>query len=317
MKPRLRKKEAKPTTGRQRRIDEESNLVTRQASSQKSYSYSSRRSEEAFNVGRGATKNKQNKLASGTSYGVKRFGLIILGLAIIISFVKVVSLSSTATVHLAGVKENALIAKTGESVYSQAITKYLRSSIWNKNKITLDSTGLANYITTHYPEISSVDVSTPFVDNHLVVYLTSTQPAIILTEPKASYALDGNGRAILTAPTAAALNLNIPVITDQSGLSVSLGKLALSSSDIYFVKEVVGQLQAKSYKVSQMTLPANTDELDVSLTGEPYYIKFNLEASDPRQEAGTFLATIANLKSQNITPSKYIDVRVDGRAYYQ
>jgi hypothetical protein len=65
-----------------------------------------------------------------------------------------------------------------------------------------------------------------------------------------------------------------------------------------------------------MVLPVQTNELDVNLAGQSYFVKFDLQENDPRQQAGTFLATIASLKSQNITPTKYVDVRVDGRAYY-
>ncbi len=66
-----------------------------------------------------------------------------------------------------------------------------------------------------------------------------------------------------------------------------------------------------------MTLPVGTSELDVRLAGQPYSVKFNLESGTARQQAGTFLATESKLKSQNVTPAEYIDVRVDGRAYYK
>jgi hypothetical protein len=64
-------------------------------------------------------------------------------------------------------------------------------------------------------------------------------------------------------------------------------------------------------------LPPAASELDVQLNGRPYFVKFNLQSNNPRGEAGTFLATIAQLSRQNIVPGHYVDVRVDGRAYYQ
>ena len=76
-------------------------------------------------------------------------------------------------------------------------------------------------------------------------------------------------------------------------------------------------MAAKHITITSMTLPPAADELDVHLTGVNYYIKFNLANDDARQQVGTFLATQAQLKSQGITPGQYIDVRVDGRAYYQ
>ena len=64
-------------------------------------------------------------------------------------------------------------------------------------------------------------------------------------------------------------------------------------------------------------MPAAENELDMYLTGQSYYVKFNLADSSPLQEVGTFLAVRQNLQQQGITPSQYIDVRVDGRAYYK
>jgi hypothetical protein len=66
-----------------------------------------------------------------------------------------------------------------------------------------------------------------------------------------------------------------------------------------------------------MSLPSNANELDIQIAGQPYEVKFNLHSDKAREQAGTYLATIASLQKQGITPSKYIDVRVDGRAYYQ
>ena len=307
---RIKHKNEAPRT--RNRVSNESSL----RQSQKSYSYSSRRSEETYNVGRGE-KPKQTLKQTSTSAS-RKFGLIVLLIAIIVSAIKVLSLSSTPIIKFVGSSsDNALTNKNGTSVYERAVSSYLSSSIWNTNKLTLDSSGLSNYLTGHHPELQAVSVSVPFIDNHLVVYLTPTSPTITLVEPNAAYALDASGRAILKASSASALNLSLPVVTDQSGLSVSLGKMAITSDDVFFIREIVGQLSIKGYKVSSLTLPANTDELDAYLAGQSYYIKFNLNENDPRQQAGTFLATISSLKSQNSLPTKYVDVRVDGRAYYQ
>ncbi|HET8991676.1 MAG TPA: hypothetical protein VFN31_01425 [Candidatus Saccharimonadales bacterium] len=280
------------------------------------YSYRSRRSEESFKLGRGET--ARQKISETTHSGVRKLGLIILLIAIVISLIKILSLSATPDLRFVGSSSNnALISSNGLKVYTQAAKDYLSSSIWNANKLTVNSNGLASYLYSKYPELAAVTVSVPFIDNHLVIHITPTQPALILVEPSAAYAIDESGRAILSAKSAAGINLKLPIVTDQSGLEVGLGKKAITSSDVYFIEEVSGQLQAKHFSVSGMTLPANTDELDVSLAGQPYFIKFNLYGNDPRQQAGTFLAVITKLKAENITPSKYVDVRVDGRAYYQ
>jgi hypothetical protein len=109
----------------------------------------------------------------------------------------------------------------------------------------------------------------------------------------------------------------LPVVVDQSGLSVKVNHPVLTADNVSFVQIVAAELAAKQYTISAMSLPATSSELDVQLAGQPYFVKFNLQTNDAREQAGTFLATINQLHSQNITPAKYVDVRVDGRAYYQ
>jgi len=151
-----------------------------------------------------------------------------------------------------------------------------------------------------------------------VVYVALSQPALVLVETDAAYEINQSGTAVSEASTPADFaSLNLPTVVDQSGLNIKLHSQALSTTYISFIQEVNGQLAAKDMTVSSMTLLAGSNELDVSLAGQGYYIKFNLENDDPKQQAGTYLATINYLKSQNITPSKYVDVRVDGRSYYQ
>ncbi len=297
-------------TGRQRPLPEA------KASSPSPYSYSSRRSEDAVNVGRGET--PKQKITRNATSGKRKAVLIISLIILALIAIKLLSLSSTPVIKIAGsTSNNALINKNSASVYANAASKYLSGSILNSNKITLDSEGLVSYLSNKFPELSSVRVSLPFLANQLLVYVIPSQPAIILIESSSSYAIDQTGRAILSASSPQALGLSLPVVTDHSGLNVALGKKAITSNDVYFIEEVVGQLQVKGFKATNMSLPANSDELDVGVVGQPFYIKFNLYNNDPRQQAGTFLAVINKLKSENITPSKYVDVRVDGRAYYQ
>ncbi|MGH7241431.1 MAG: hypothetical protein ACREGB_03995, partial [Candidatus Saccharimonadales bacterium] len=69
--------------------------------------------------------------------------------------------------------------------------------------------------------------------------------------------------------------------------------------------------------VESMALPPAAYELDVKPAGVGYFVKFNMHEDTARQQAGTFLAVRERLVSQGVTPGSYIDVRLDGRAYYK
>ena len=58
----------------------------------------------------------------------------------------------------------------------------------------------------------------------------------------------------------------------------------------------MAQLAVKGFNVASMTLPAASQPARCGLVGQPYIVKFNLQSDKPRQQAGTFLATIAQLQ---------------------
>lgn len=280
------------------------------------FSYYASRSEEDVNTGRQIEREPKpvvkRRQATWRRRGA-RLGLAIVVLAVL---VKVLSLSSQATVMPLAGGSSLLLHTPAE--YQAAADQLLSSSIWNHNKITVDTAGFSRQLTTEFPELSSVSLTLPLLSNRPTVYLQTVQPALILATDNGSFVITTAGEAVLAssrlAPAAAA---KLPLVTDQSGLEVSLNHQALTVSDVGFIQTVVAQLNAKAVTVATMTLPASTNELDVHLSGAPYFVKFNLQNNDARQQVGTFLATRAYLQKQNVTPSQYIDVRLDGRAYYK
>lgn len=282
----------------------------------RTFSYSSRRSEEAFNTGRTLDVPVGRNRAG---LGIRKRYILLLGLLILVVIaVKIVSLSTSVNIIPLSTNRNVKLSAQQEADYKQAASKYLASSILNRNKLTVDTEGLSRDLLSSYPEISSVNATVPFLSDTLNVYIGPAQPAIILNESDGVFAVDDNGRVMFKiVPSQVNSMGDVPSVTDQSGLNVHVNKLVLPSEAVSFIQQVVGQLKAKGMPISSMTLPSGTGELDVRVVGESYYIKFNLENNDPRQQAGTYLATIAQLKSEHVTPSQYVDVRVDGRAYYK
>jgi hypothetical protein len=279
------------------------------------FAYRSRRSGEEGNTGRQLSRASASKNLLG--FLLKRFGLVILLVALLISSVNVLSLSSNAKViSLTDTSGNSFLHD--KSVYEAAASKLLAGSLWNRNKITVNTGSVSKGMLKQFPELSSVSVTLPLLSKRPIVYVQTAQPALILVAQNGSFIIDNTGKALLPAsklPTNSKLTL--PLVMDQSGLKVSLNHQAVTSGNVSFIQTVIAQLATRHFSVESIVLPVGTSELDLRLAGQPYTLKFNLESGTPRQQAGTFLATQAKLQSQNITPTQYIDVRVDGRAYYK
>jgi len=282
------------------------------------FSYRARRSEQDRGIGRQAQRETARQAGNRLGYfWLQRFGLVILLLAVVASAVNIITLSTTAKVVPLATDGNRLFLRPTK-VYQDAASQQLQRSIWNHNKITVDTAKLSQQLLDQFPELSSVSVTVPLLAHRPLVYIQPVQPALILATGNGSFIIDTTGKALDSGASPAVLHQpQLTLVTDQSGLRLQPNHQALSAGNVSFVQTVTAQLAAKQFSVSGMTLPVATSELDVQLAGQPYFVKFNLQSDNPRGQAGTFLATIAQLRRQNIVPAKYIDVRVDGRAYYQ
>lgn len=243
-----------------------------------------------------------------------KFGWLLLLIVIVVSLANVLSLSNSAKVVVLGSSNQ---SNRSTSIYAKTASQDLQRSIWNRNKITFNTGQLRQQLLNQFPELTQVSVTLPLLTHQPIVYIEPARPALILVTANAAFLVGDSGKALLSAVQPSGLNQSdLPLVNDQSGLLVKLNHQALSASSVQFIQVITGQLTAKHYTVSTMTLPAASSEFDVRLNGQPYLLKFNLRG-DARGQVGTFLATIAELHHKNIMPTNYIDIRVDGRAYYK
>jgi hypothetical protein len=282
-------------------------------------SFGYRRARPTDEASQKPPKKRQLSVPSiGRFLWLHRLAHLILLVAIVSSAVNILTLSSSPKILPLSSGDSATFLHD-QSAYQQAAEQLLARSFWNRNKITINTTQISEQLVAQFPELSSANVTLPLLAHRPIVYVEASQPALILATNGGSFVLDSRGKALLLSsqlPTGK--HLDIPLVSDQSGVTVKLNHQALSSGYVSFIQTVTAQLDAKHLSISSMTLPPEANELDVWLTGQPYYIKFNLQQQDhARQQVGTFLAVLSQLQGQGITPAQYIDVRVDGRAYYQ
>lgn len=244
---------------------------------------------------------------------------ILVGLALLISFGYILSLSSNPKVVVRNAANDpANVFLRDSKVYEQASQKVLRSSLLNKSKVTIDTAGFDRKMREQFPELSIASVTLPLMGRRPIVELVVVEPAMVLSvKGGESYVLDQDGRAIMTASEAKGLgSLQLPQVSDESGDSFKTGEGVLTKQSVTFITTFVNQLSSKNAKVSTITLPPLASEVQFRIDGQPYYIKASL-MSDARQSAGSYLAMKAKLTSDNITPAEYIDVRVEEKVFFK
>lgn len=253
-----------------------------------------------------------------------RFGMqhikprhMLVGILAIIAFLLIMGLSSTPKIMVLGSASNQF-ALQNLSVYQQAAHRAFGGSLANNNKLTINTDAVATELKNSFPELHAVSISLPFFGRQPTVYIQPAIPQLVFSTASGQFILDSNGRALSIYQSGKLLptDRSVPIVSDQTGIAVKKGDIALPSQSVAFITQVAGQLYAKQIKVDTWTLPAGGSELDVKVSGAPYFVKFNLQSS-AREEAGTFLAAKNYLNGKNIVPQQYIDARVTGRVYYK
>lgn len=281
-----------------------------------SFAYRSRRAGQDDSRNRFQPKANAASLKNLRQFWVQRFGLAILVVAALVSAVNVLTLSPTAKVMPLDGSTSSFLRPV--PVYEQAANKILAGSIWNRNKVTVDTSELNKQLQAQFPELANLSVTIPLLAHRPLIYVEPARPALIMQAANGSFVIDSTGKTLARDDGSKVIQeLKLPQLNDQSGLKLRLNRQALPAQNVSFIQNITAQLAAKQLAISGMTLPGGASELDVQVAGQPYFVKFNLQRDDPRGQAGTFLATIGALHKQNINPAKYVDVRADGRAYYQ
>ena len=204
-----------------------------------------------------------------------------------------------------------------KSEYEQGAQQILQQSILSRTKFTINSGNFEKAFQAAFPEVGDVSIALPLVSRRPIVTISTAQPQLLLTAQSKVYVLDRRGTVIMLANDLNSLTRqSLPVVNDQSGLSVSVGKTVLPAEDIQFITTVLAQLKAKQVTAQTITLPTTAHEVDIKPADQPYFVKFNVD-TDAREAAGSYLAAKQKLEQTQSVPAQYIDVRVSGRAYYQ
>lgn len=205
------------------------------------------------------------------------------------------------------------LAYRPESTYRQVVAHELRA-IKNRNKITLDETGIAAALRARFPEISNVTLELPLLGQRPIIHLAVAAPTFLLSSNGHLFLIDAQGRAVSGTVNSAGFK-NLPVITDQSGYAVATGKQVLSSGNVSFINTVLAQSKHASVPVQSLTLPPKAQDLDLKPSDRPYFVKFFL-GGDSLSQSGQFLAARHQFDIVGDQPAQYLDVRVPGKIFY-
>jgi hypothetical protein len=250
----------------------------------------------------------------------KHSGWLLLAVALIVLGIYQLQLSTSPRVIALMSNADAPFLQDS-NIYGTAAQKLFNASAANRNKLTVNASDIALELRRQFPELQEVSISLPLVGSQPTLYVRPAKPALVLAASNGTYVVDENGRALAEVTARTKLSsLKVPTVTDQSSLRVELGRQVLPRDATDFVGLVSAQLAKQKLSVQSMSLPAAAGELDVYVADKPYYVKFNLQQGSEDSAAvqlGTLIALVKKLDKDRVAPAEYIDVRLEGRAYYK
>lgn len=275
------------------------------------FSYHASRSAKEANTGREIIREVEEPKS--------RHGRLWAVLAVIGLLVAVASLfqSTAPAVELTGSDDSRALLRPAQT-YQTAAQKALHKNFWSWFKPAANSTAVATALKQQFPELAVANLQIPVVGFQPKLVVAAYPPALVLIGNGGTYVVDETGTALApSSQLTATLRSKLPLVTDNSGLSVAAGTDILPQSEVIFIEEVLAYLKAAKVSWQDLTLPAAANELDVRITGTAYYVKFALQGgASARQQVGSFLAVRDKLQG-SAAPHEYIDVRVSERAYYK
>ena len=276
------------------------------------FSYHANRSSDTSGIGRARPVYKKP-----SRFSLKALPTVLAALAIVYSLGYLFTLETNPRIVVLGPEDRTSLLQD-DSVYSEAAQEILENSIFNRNKLTINTDSTAEHLMNRFPELKDVVITIPIASHRPVFELEPALPTLILASANAGpFVIDAEGRAVVRTEDATSVDqLSLPHVTDESGLELVIGTPVLPQEDITFIANVYKQLKAAKLTISSMTLPPIPNELHVRLKDDKYYVKFNI-SGDARLQSGALLAVKKELRIKRITPRAYIDVRVKDKVFYK
>lgn len=197
-------------------------------------------------------------------------------------------------------------------VEAEQVKKVVLFALQNQPNIFLfDDKLIEAKIKENFPLVAEVEIQKGIPDTIRITIL-KRQPVIVWQTGEKKYLVDKEGMAYAEADEAKAAGL--PRVIDDKNIAVNQGEKIVSRSFINFVREMIEKFTPRSnLAIKEMRISETTFDLTV-MTQNNFYVLFDTTRS-AETELDDLRRVLAHLKGA--LPKEYIDLRVEGWAYYK
>lgn len=235
------------------------------------------------------------------------FGIVLLFIVLIYFVINQITANYVVLINTKDTINN-----IDKSIYEQALIDYSKSNTSSRIRSLLNNDSLSEFMLENYPEIQSVNDSGKLDVFGTSYRFTFRKPVAKWQVNQNIYYVDSSGipfeKNYFDEPT-----LNV---VDNSGIKFDKGEAIASNKFLRFVGRVVTECTSRGYVVVEATIPTDTTrQLNIKLKGRVTTIKLAVDR-DIQNQVEDMNNAFLYLDSRSIYP-EYIDVRINGKAYYK
>ena len=237
--------------------------------------------------------------------------LMLIVLLLLVTYLTVSMLIATVTIRSASSEYT--IDRDRAVSYEKSIDEYLSKSPFERMHPLLNQPKLLGFLQDTYPEIEDISME-------LSGELGKSQTIISVRTPVARWVINEKNEFVDKNGIVFSYNARktppLEIVDRNQILSSSSQTIVASSRFLAFVGTIVGDMRDRGYSVTKASIPPlTTRQIEIQLKGVPYMFKMTIDRSAGEQaEDATRVATY--LKKESLQPD-YVDVRVQGRAFYK
>lgn len=196
--------------------------------------------------------------------------------------------------------------------YQDAVEAYYAARPAERLRFLLNEKAFLSNLQAFNPEVESMHIDQGGSVGEALLSITPRQPI-------ARWKTNGKREYVDSSGVVFAQNyFKTPAveIRDNSGVQVANAKAVTSHRFLAFVGRVIGYAEAEGYQVKTATIPAlTTRQVRITLAGVGPYFTLSIDRP-PAGQVEDMVRIITYLKARGIH-AKYVDVRVEGKAFYR
>lgn len=237
------------------------------------------------------------------------FGLLAV-LVLLISSVYIISLSMTPQVIVNGT------VYRSATEYNQLAQTALKASVFNVLKPTLQRSAIETKLKEQIPEAKSIQVSAPLLGRRPNIVITMDEPAAVMKQPNTQDLIVSERGRLLLAVTQSKATTDLPVITNNTGVTGKAGEQFLRPDDMRSLLQLMQQVKLSGSSAGFILPPQTREILMVEPSRGAYQVRF-LFGDTMLQQFGAMRATQKKLQELGQVPAEYMDVRLGNKVFYK